>query len=133
MKLSAKTRYGLRACHILGRAYPDNTVSATALESQIAVSGKYIEQIMRMLSKRNIVSASRGSNGGYYLARSPKEITVGDIVRTLEDDMEIVECVKADGKCKCCPSSKVWKKLYDGINEILDSMSLEQVINGEVR
>ena len=133
MKLSAKTRYGLRACHILGRAYPDNTVSATALESQIAVSGKYIEQIMRMLSKRNIVSASRGSNGGYYLARSPKEITVGDIVRTLEDDMEIVECVKADGKCKCCPSSKVWKKLYDGINELLDGITLEQMIKGEIK
>ena len=133
MKLSAKTRYGLRACHILGRAYPDNTVSATALESQIAVSGKYIEQIMRMLSKRNIVSASRGANGGYFLARSPEEITVGDIVRTLEDDMEIVECVKADGKCKCCPSSKVWKKLYDGINELLDGITLEQMIKGEIK
>ena len=133
MKLSSKTRYGLRACHILGRAYPENTVSATALESQIGVSGKYIEQIMRMLSKRNIVSASRGVSGGYYLARSPKEITIGDIVRALEDDMEIIECVKADGKCKCCPSSKVWKKLYDGINELLDGITLEQMINGEVK
>lgn len=132
MKLSSKTHYGLMACHILASNYPDKTVSASVLESRIAVSGKYLEKIMRMLSKRNIVCASRGASGGYYLAREPKQITVGEIVRALEDDMEIIECVKNDGKCKCCPSSKVWKKLYDGINELLDSIDLEQVKNGEL-
>ncbi len=132
MKLSSKTHYGLMACHVLGRNYPDTAVSASTLESYISVSGKYIEQIMRMLSKRNIVSASRGANGGYFLARSPKEITVGEIVRTLEDDMEIIECVKTQGKCKCCPSSKVWKKLYEGINDLLNGITLEQMIKGEV-
>ncbi len=132
MKLSSKTHYGLMACHVLGRNYPDTAVSASQLESYISVSGKYIEQIMRMLSKRNIVSASRGASGGYFLARSPKEITVGEVVRTLEDDMEIIECVKTEGKCKCCPSSRVWKKLYDGINDLLDGITLEQMIKGEV-
>ena len=133
MKLSSKTHYGLMACHILAQNYPDTPVSASTLEGHISVSGKYLEKIMRMLSKRNIVSANRGASGGYYLARPPKDISVGEIVRALEDDIEIIECVKDGGKCKCCPSSGVWKKLYDGINEILDSMSLEQVINGEVR
>ena len=132
MKLSSKTHYGLMACHVLGKNYPEGTVSASVLESQISVSGKYLEKIMRMLSVRNIVSASRGASGGYFLARSPKEITIGEIVRALEDDMEIIECVKEGGKCKCCPSSGVWKKLYDGINEILDSMNLEQMIKGEL-
>ena len=132
MKLSSKTHYGLMACHILARNYPDNPVSASVLESQIAVSGKYLEKIMRMLSKRGIISATRGANGGYCLAKAPKDITIGDIVRTLEDDMEIIECVKQDGKCKCCPSRAVWKKLYEGINDLLDSMSLEQMVNGQV-
>jgi Rrf2 family protein len=88
---------------------------------------------MRMLSKREIVSASRGANGGYYLTRAPKDITIGEIVRALEDDMEIIECVKGDAKCKCCPSSGVWKKLYDGINDLLDSMNLEQMIKGQLQ
>ena len=132
MKLSSKTHYGLIACHILGKNYPDNAVSASTLEAHISVSGKYLEKIMRMLSKRNIVSANRGASGGYYLSRSPKEITVGEIVRALEDDMEIIECVKDGGKCKCCPTSKVWKNLYEGINSILDSMTLEQMIKGEL-
>ena len=132
MKLSSKTHYGLMACHVLGRNYPDTAVSASALESCISVSGKYIEQIMRKLSKRDIVMANRGANGGYFLSRSPKQITVGEIVRALEDDMEIIECVKDGGKCKCCPSSKVWKKLYDGINDLLDGITVEQMIKGEV-
>ena len=132
MKLSSKTHYGLIACHILGRNYPDNPVSASTLEAHISVSGKYLEKIMRMLSSRGIVTASRGKSGGYYLAKSPSEITVGEIVRALEDDMEIIECVSDGGKCKCCPTSKVWKKLYDGINSILDGMTLEQMINGNL-
>ena len=133
MKLSSKTHYGLMACHILATNYPDNLVSASLLEKQIAVSGKYIEKIMRMLSTRDIVIATRGANGGYTLARAPKDITIGEIVRALEDDMEIVECVKSDGKCKCCPTSGVWKKLHEGINKLLDEMTLEQMINGEIR
>ena len=132
MKLSSKTHYGLMACHILAVNYPETAVSASALESQISVSGKYLEKIMRMLSGRNIVSATRGANGGYFLARSPAEISIGEIVRALEDDMEIIECVKDGGKCKCCPSSGVWKKLYEGINEILDGMTLEQMMKGEL-
>ena len=133
MKLSSKTHYGLIACHVLGRNYPDNPVSASTLEAHISVSGKYLEKIMRMLSGRGIVTANRGKSGGYFLAKAPSEITIGEIVRALEDDMEIIECVSKDSKCKCCPTSNVWKKLYDGINELLDSMNLEQMINGEVR
>ncbi len=132
MKLSSKTHYGLIACHILGRNYPDNPVSASTLEAHISVSGKYLEKIMRMLSNRGIVTASRGKSGGYFLARSPKEITVGEIVRALEDDMEIIECVSDGGKCKCCPTSKVWKKLYEGINSILDGMTLDQMLKGDL-
>ena len=133
MKLSSKTHYGLMACHILGKHYPDKSVSASALETHISVSGKYLEQIMRILTKRDIVKATRGASGGYYLTRSPKEITIGEIVRALEDDMEIIECVKDGGKCKCCPSAAVWKKLYQGINDLLDSMTLDQMIEGQLR
>lgn len=133
MKLSSKAKYGIKACHILGLNYPDKYVSASALESYISVSGKYLEKIMRLLAKRNIVSATRGASGGYSLSRPPEQITIGEIVRALEDDMEIVECVKGDAKCKCCPSSGVWKRLYDGINKLLDDMNLQQMINGELQ
>ena len=130
MKLSSKTHYGLMACMILGKS--SAPISANDLESMINVSGKYLEKIMRMLRSRGIIVATRGVSGGYMLAKEPSKITIGDITRTLEDDMEIIECVKSGGKCKCCPSSKVWKKLYDGINSVLDSMTLQQAIDGEI-
>lgn len=132
MKLSSKTHYGLMACHILAKNYNVQPVSASELEAKISVSGKYLEKIMRMLSARGIVSANRGASGGYFLAKPPEDIKIGEIVRALEDDMQIIECVTKKGTCKCCPSSKVWKRLYNGINELLDSMTLRQMLNGEV-
>ena len=131
MKLSSKTHYGLLACYFLGINYPDTAVPASALENYISVSGKYLEKIMRMISSRNIVKAERGASGGYFLAKSPENISVGEIVRALEDDMEIIECVKTDKACKCCPTSKVWKKLYAGINGILDDISVKDMIEGD--
>lgn len=132
MKLSSKTHYGLLACYVLAKNYPDSSVSASVLEKYVNVSGKYLEQIMRKLSKRNIVKASRGASGGYMLVSSPEETQIGDIVRALEDDIKIIDCVDKTGKCKCCPTSMVWKKLYQGINELLDSMTLKQMIDGEI-
>ena len=133
MKLSSKTHYGLMACHILSVNYNKNSVSASTLENQIKVSSKYLEKILRMLSSRGIVCANRGANGGYYLSKDPSKITIGQIVRALEDDIEIIECVKNQGKCKCCPTSAVWKRLYDGINSVLDSMTLKQMSDGEIQ
>ena len=132
MKLSSKTHYGLMACHILAENYPENTVSASVLESRISVSGKYLEKIMRMLSSRGIITANRGASGGYYLAKPPEEIKIGEIVRALEDDMQIIDCVGKDGKCRC-PSQAVWKRLYDGINQVLDGMTLKQMLDGEIK
>lgn len=127
MKLSAKSRYGLRACYILAENYPSH-VSATAIEKGISVSNKYIEKIMRVLIKEGLISAERGASGGYYLTREPKEITVGDIVRALEEEMEFITCVSSDNEC-VCPTKNVWKKLYKGINDVLDSITLQNMLD----
>lgn len=125
MKLSSKTRYGLRICHALAVNTDNSPQSASELEKELGVSAKYIEKIMRILAKRGIVSAVRGAAGGYYLSRKPKDITVGEIVRALEDDFETVQCITAP--CVSCASSSVWKKMYDGINEVLNNITLENM------
>lgn len=126
MKMSSKAQYGLRLCYILANNYPDTMLSASVLEKNIKVSSKYIEKILRILSKRNIVSANRGASGGYYLTRPPEKITAGEIVRALEDDFELAPCITSP--CRKCASSAVWKKLYDGINGVLDSITLKSMI-----
>ncbi len=127
MRLSSKSQYGLKACYILAQNYPHRCVSASALEKEIAVSGKYIEKIMRMLSGKGIVAAERGVSGGYKLTRAPREITIGDIARALEDNMEIADCITST--CKKCATGEVWRKLYAGINEVLDSMTLQSMLD----
>ena len=127
MRLSSKSQYGLKACFILAQNYPDRCVSASALEKEIAVSGKYIEKIMRMLSGQGVVTAERGVTGGYKLARAPEQITIGDVARALEDNMEIADCITST--CEKCATGTVWRKLYAGINEVLDSMTLQTMLD----
>ena len=129
MKISKKAHYGLQACYYLMEAYPTCSVSAKELEKKIAVSSKYLEQIMRALSKKEIVGASRGVTGGYFLNKDPKEISVGEIVRALEENLEIIACVKKT-ECTKCPSANIWRKLHKGINELLDDIKLVDMKEG---
>lgn len=130
MKISSKTHYGLQAAYILARE--GGSVSAKVLEKEIGVSSKYLERIMRIMTAANIVSANRGVQGGYFIARKPDEITVGEIVRALEDDLEIISCVRSDG-CVKCASNGVWKKLYKGINELLDGITLADMLEDNAK
>lgn len=127
MKLSSKSQYGLKACYVLAQNYGKKSFSASALEKEIGVSAKYLERILRMLSGEDIILAERGVTGGYRLANSPENITVGDIVRVLEDDLEIVSCVNSS--CALCASGSVWKRLKDGINGVLDSITLQSLVD----
>ena len=104
MRLSSKSQYGLKACFILAQNYPEKCVSASQLEKAIAVSGKYIEKIMRMLAGAGIVTAERGVLGGYKLTKEPSKISIGDIARALEDNMEIADCITST--CEKCKNAR---------------------------
>lgn len=128
LRISSQTHYGLQASIILAKSYPE-TVSASELEKIIGVSSKYLERVMRSLSCAGLVVASRGASGGYALSRKPEEITAGEVIRALENELKIVGCVDAPCK-KRCESLFVWRRLYEGINEILDSITLNDAMNG---
>ena len=129
MKISSKTHYGVQILSFL--AVKQEPVSAKELEKCTGVSSKYLEKVLKILSDAGVVTATRGANGGYSLSRSADQIRMGEVVRALEEDnMEIVGCV-AGSSC-CCPSSKLWKKLFDGINEILDGVTLKDISEGKV-
>ncbi len=130
MKLSTKARYGLRACYILGKSYGEITPLAV-LSKDIGVGGGYIEQLMRLLKKDGIVDSVRGMQGGYVLAREPKEISLGEIMRSLEDGLELVECISSGDCIGNCPTRKVWMKVYNAINDTLNGISLKNMIDGE--
>ena len=129
MKLSTKSRYGLKAVYVLGNAYNDKEIVTLAtLSKHILVGSSYIEQILRLLKKDGIVESVRGATGGYTLTKHPKEITIGEILRSLEDGLELVDCI-ADGSCHDdCPTRKIWVTIYNSINDTLDKITLEQML-----
>ena len=129
MKLSSKTHYGVQILTILGTQ--NKTLSAKDLERYTGVSSKYLEKVLKILLSVGAIKATRGALGGYSLAKAADEIKMGEVVRALEEDnMEIIGCVNKPG-C-CCPSSALWKKLFDGINAILDDVSLKDIVEGNL-
>lgn len=127
MKLSTRARYGLRLAFLIAVS-GDKTVSLSTLVKQTDLSEKYLEQLLIMLRKGNVVESVRGSNGGYHLARSANEITIKEILVSLNDAFDITDC--AEGRCKdeYCPNKIIFKRLYDGIDGILSSTTLEDMI-----
>ncbi len=133
MKLSTKGRYGLRAVIDLARYAKEEPVSLAAVAERQNISISYLEQLIAKLKKAGIVKSTRGAQGGYTLAKAPEEISVGDILRALEGNLNPVDCVEANGDTTCaasdfCVTKYVWKRISDSINETVDAIFLSELI-----
>lgn len=133
MKLSTKGRYGLRALIDLAQYSGQAPVSITSISARQDISERYLEQLMALLRKAGLIRSVRGAGGGYVLAKDMKEISVGDILRALEGNLEPVECPGLDpeGSCKSadsCVSKYVWKRINESINRTVDEIMLDQLV-----
>ena len=132
MKLSVKAKYGLTACINLAENYEKGNLTVSQLSGKVGTTDKFLEQIMAMLKKAEVVSSTRGAFGGYTLTKSPKETTVGQILRAVLDNLQIIDCMGAECKCnEPCSSQVVWVSLQKTINDYLDSITLDSLIKGE--
>ena len=132
MKLSTRGRYGIHAMYDLAMNYGGSPVSIKAVAEKQNIPEAYLEQIIAVLRKDELVVSIRGAQGGYRLSRPPEEITVGDVLRSLEGGLKLIDCLDEEdtcGKSCACPSRIVWKKLSDGLNQIVDSISLKDMID----
>ena len=130
MKLSAKARYGLKIMCYLAKHEGEGPISLPAIAKEVDASEKYAEQILLALRKAELVQASRGVSGGYFIENADN-ISVGAILRTLEDDLVIVDCLSESNLCPnkmSCSTHVVWENLYKEMNGFLDSMSLTSII-----
>lgn len=134
MKMSSKARYGLYMAVELAKAYDKTEVVTVAeLAKSIDVTEKYLEQIIALMKKADIVQSLRGASGGYKLTASPEDISIGRILRAVEDNLEIVDCLHKGCTNKCnCVSHNLWAKLYDNINNYLDTVSLLQLVEDKI-
>ena len=133
MKLSTKGRYGLKAMVDLAIHSQDKHIALRHIAERQDISEHYLEQLIAVLRKAGLVKSIRGAQGGYSLAVPPEEITVGDILRALEGSLAPVDCVSENvtNECAewdCCVTRTVWKKIGDKINEVVDSITLQDLI-----
>lgn len=127
MKLSTKTGYGLRACFILA-LHDGEIVPISDLVKCTTVTQKYLEKILALLAKDGILATKRGVNGGYRLAREAEAITVGEIFRCLEDNLEFSDCLSGVCDDEYCPNRDLMRHLYATINDSLDAYSLADFV-----
>lgn len=133
MKLSTKGRYGLRALIDLALYSENETVSIASISARQNISESYLEQLIAKLRKAGLVTSVRGAGGGYKLAKPAAEISVGDILRALEGNLDPVECPGLDEEVGCsgaefCVTKYVWQKINDSINQTVDEIKLDQLI-----
>ena len=132
MKISTKGRYALRfmldlAANSEGRYVPLKEISARQ-----GISLKYLEQIVSQFGKLGMLESVRGPQGGYRLAKQPKDYTIGEILRYAEGELAPVACLEQEintcPRLAECVTLPFWKGLYQVITEYVDSVTLEDLL-----
>lgn len=132
MRISTKGRYALRLMLDLATNCSGMPIRLKDVARRQGISEKYLEQIISILNKAGFVRSIRGPQGGYVLQKAPKEYTVGMILRLTEGSLAPVECVE-EGAPGCereqgCATQILWKRLDDAINEVVDNVTLEDLV-----
>jgi Rrf2 family protein len=132
MKISTRGRYALRLMLDLALNGGDECISLKSIAERQEISDKYLEQIITILCRAGYVKSTRGVQGGYRLAKPPKDYTVGMILRLIEGSLVPVACME-DEPNQCPRSSKcvtldIWKRIDDAVNNVIDNITLEDLV-----
>lgn len=131
MKITYKTDYALKAVLDLAVHYGKGVVTIQEMASRIDAPAKFLEQILFQLRKARVVDSKRGKVGGYFLARPPQEITVGDIIRVIEGPVEPIACIAKDyadcADIHTCVFRRIWEDVADATTRVVDNVDFEEL------
>lgn len=132
MKISTRGRYSLRMMIDLAQNYDNGFISLKDISERQEISKKYLEQIIPFLSRSKLLIANKGHMGGYQLARSPKEITVREIILSAEGSLSTVSCMDNTPnqceKCDRCLTLPIYEGLSKVVSDYLESITLADII-----
>jgi Rrf2 family nitric oxide-sensitive transcriptional repressor len=134
MRLTVYTDYTLRVMMYLAASYPRaGVVTIEEIAKAYGISRSHLMKIVNELSKNGFVEAQRGRTGGVRLARSPDDISVGDLVRMAEKDFTVVPCHDSHDQPECailpaCNLKRGMRRAVDAFIGELDKMTLAQTI-----
>ena len=132
MKISTKGRYALRMMIDLAEHQGTGFVALRDIAARQGISKKYLEQIIPILNRSDFLQANRGAQGGYRLAKAPKDYTVKDILELTEGSLAPVTCLDTTPvgceRSESCVTLPLWKGLAEVINNYLDSITLQDLL-----
>ena len=132
VKISTKGRYALRMMLDLAEHQGDGYVALKDIAQRQGISKKYLEQIVPMLGRADVLRTTRGYQGGYRLARAPQEYTVGEILCLTEGGLAPVACLDQHPnpcpRCGACATLPMWEGLERVIRNYLDGITLQDLL-----
>lgn len=134
--ISTRGRYALRVMVDLAKNSQNEFITLKDIAKRQDISKKYLEQIIPIFNRENMLIASRGYGGGYKLSKSPKEYTVGEILRLTESSLAPVACLETKTnqcpRADSCPTLFVWQGLQKVEEEYLNSITLQDILDREI-
>ena len=133
MKISTKGRYAMRMLIDLAQHRADGYIALKDIAVRQNISKKYLEQIVPLLNKAELLRTNRGYQGGYSLAKPPERYTVGEILRVTEGSLAPVACLQyEENDCPRkadCATLQIWEGLYKTLTDYLDGITLADIVN----
>lgn len=132
LRISTKGRYGTRIMLELALNYGKGHLLLKDIANKQDISVGYLEQIMPSLKAAGFLISSRGAHGGYTLARPPEEITLSEIVTSLEGSISLAECINSPEVCDrtdFCVTRDLWAEVSENIDSTLRSKNLQDLAN----
>ena len=138
MKLTSKGRYAVMAMADLAKNNVQKPISLTEISLRQGISLSFLEQLFLRLKKNNLVSSSRGPNGGYILSKSPEEIKLSSIINAVDEKIKTVKCKKnskkgCNGKSIKCITHNLWDDLETHINNFFEKNTLSDILYRETK
>ena len=136
MLITKKNQYALRAIFELAKHSGKGPRKISEVAQAQAIPEKFLEVILSQLKGSGLVNSKRGFTGGYYLIRSPEKITVGDIMRFMERDMDLSDCIALVTETNCpfkggCAFFPMWTKVKNAIFKVYDETTIQDLLDKE--
>ncbi len=136
MKLSTRGQYGTRALLDLALHSGERPVILRDIAQRQQISLMYLEHLITPLIAAGIVLSTRGPKGGVSLAKPPEEIRLSEVIQLLEGSIAPVKCVDNPGVCsrsELCVTRDIWGELKKAINGVLESTTLQDLVERHKR
>ena len=125
--LTKKTDYGLELMIALAKNYGKDPLALRQIAKEKKLPFKYLEQVVIPLRESGLIEAKEGKGGGYFLKKSPKKISVAQVVEILEGPVEVGACFGCP-KATICGQKDVWAEVGDKVRETIEGKSLADLL-----